>query len=241
MYLLNATTILDTAHGQPTIGVGGGVRSLRAAVTVWGVGVDLDGLELLGNPRSWRNIEGIKIPVSHQKLWRRSWHQSTGKENHRWVGGQMGNSAPAAVWCRSWFVQTGADLVTWQWKTIFCPCWESEDVEDNLLLHGTSSSMSILMVGQWWSGEDRPGGLTLTLLSRTTRTSSSDPLLHRMLVHWSLSGLMTPVCQKILDDEDSDVPVPQTISTCTTEEFLIFFWAVMKQCYYYFYIILMNM
>lgn len=66
------TTICDTAHSKPTSGVGGGVRGLRAAVTICGVGVDLDGLDLLGNPCSCRNIKGIKRTVSHQTIHRRS-------------------------------------------------------------------------------------------------------------------------------------------------------------------------
>lgn len=81
--LLNATSegsaTFATAHIQPTSGVGGGVRSFWAAVAVRGVGVDLDGLELLGNPCSWGNTEAIKIPVNHQTLDRKSCCQREGK------------------------------------------------------------------------------------------------------------------------------------------------------------------
>jgi len=51
----------------PTGGVCGGVADVEATVgDRMGVVVDLNSLELLGKPRSWRHTEGIQLTVSHK-------------------------------------------------------------------------------------------------------------------------------------------------------------------------------
>lgn len=75
---------------RPTGGVCGGVGDFWAAVAVGcglAVGVDLDSLELLRNPCSWRHTEGMQpMPVSRQ----------TAHPGNRCTG-SMGGAAVGAV------------------------------------------------------------------------------------------------------------------------------------------------
>lgn len=69
----NDETLIPTDGDRTTSGIGptcrvcGGVGDLGAAVAVGGglsVGVDLDSLQLLGNPCSWRKTEAFSVSYS---------------------------------------------------------------------------------------------------------------------------------------------------------------------------------